>query len=359
MSRIKSIAPLAALTLSLVLSACASYSGIHTEGVKLEANALGAKDIKAEWPQSDWWLSLNDETLNHLIDDALRGNPGLKEADARLQKAKAIAGVIDSARYPQVNANLSSTRERFSENGTTPPPYAGTTQSINDLSLNASWELDFFGRNGEAVQAALGELRATEAEHQAARIMLSADVAQHYFALARLQQQLQIAEQQNQQRGKLLELEQSRVQAGIDAPGDLEPLKSGVAENRRDSAALDEQIAQARHAIAALLGRGPDATNELHAALPPVNQVALPQELPIELLGRRADIVAARWRVESNLHGMESTKALFYPNINLRGFAGFSSIGFGDFLDAGSRQPGLGIAITLPIFDADRLRNQY
>jgi outer membrane protein TolC len=70
-------------------------------------------------------------------------------------------------------------------------------------------------------------------------------------------------------------------------------------------------------------------------------------------------VVAARWRVESALHGLESTKALFYPNINLRAFTGFSAIGFENWLDAGSRQPGIGLAISLPLFDAGRLRNLY
>ena len=345
--------------LTLMLAGCASYSGIHTESSKLEAGALGARDISAEWPRSDWWLAFNDATLNRLIEQALRDSPNVQSADVRLRQARAIAGIADSATYPQLDASLNTTRERFSENGLVPPPYAGSTYNVNELSLSASWELDFFGRNREALKAALGELHATEAEHQAARIMIASEVASRYFALGRLQEQQRIAEQLDRQRSDLLAIAKQRAEAGIDASGDLEPLKGGVAEAHRDTAAIREQVALMRHAIAATLGQGPDATAMLEASLPASDALMLPQQIPLELLGHRADIVAAKWRVESGLHGMESAKASFYPNVNLRGFFGFSAVGFDKFLDAGSRLTGVGAAVSLPIFDAGHLRSEY
>jgi NodT family efflux transporter outer membrane factor (OMF) lipoprotein len=350
---------LSPLLLSLMLAGCASYSGIHTESSKFEASALGARDIKMEWPQGDWWHAFNDATLNRLIDQALRDSPSVQSADVRMRQARAIAGIADSAIYPQINSDLSTTRERFSENGLVPPPYAGSTQNVNELNLSASWELDFFGRNREALKAALGELHAAEAEQQAARILIASDVASRYFSLARLQAQLRIAEQLDQQRAELLAITKQRVEAGIDAPGELEPLKGGLAEAHRDSVAIREQIELTRHAIAAELGQGPDATAALEATLPPNEALGLPQQIPLELLGHRADIVAAKWRVESGLHGMESAKAAFYPNVNLSGFFGLSSVGFAKFLDAGSRLTGVGAAVSLPIFDAGRLRSEY
>jgi NodT family efflux transporter outer membrane factor (OMF) lipoprotein len=350
---------IAPVLLSMVLAGCASYSGIHSESSKLEAATLGAKELRTEWPQGDWWSSFNDATLNRLIEQALRDSPSVQSADVRLRQARAIAGIAESAMYPQLDASLNTTRERFSENGLVPPPYAGSTYNVNELSVGVSWELDFFGRNREALKAAIGELHATEAEHQAARIMIAADVASRYFALARLQEQLRVAELFDQQRANLLAIARQRAEAGIDAAGDLEPLKGDVAESHRDTAAIREQVALMRHAIAASLGQGPEATATLNANLPASEALSLPQQIPLDLLGHRADIVAARWRVESGLHGMESAKASFYPNVNLRGFFGFSAVGFDKFLDAGSRLTGVGAAVSLPIFDAGRLRNQY
>lgn len=352
----RAIAP---VLLALSLAGCASYAGIHSENAKIDAAALGARDITAEWPRADWWQGLNDPVLNQLIDTALKNNLDLQSAGIRLRQAWAVAGIADSATYPQIDASLSTTRERFSESGLVPPPYAGSTYNVNELNLGANWELDFFGRNREALKAALGELRATEAEHQAARIMVTSAVAGQYFVLAQQQQQLRLAEQLNQQRNERLAIETQRVNAGIDAAGELEPIKGDLATTRRDTTALTEQVALTRHAIAALLGEGPEATKNLQANLPPHAQVPLPQEIPLALLGHRADIVAARWRVESGLHGMESAKAAFYPNVNLRAFFGFSAVGFDKFLDAGSRAPGVGLAVSLPIFDAGRLRSEY
>ena len=347
------------LLLVLLLAGCASYSGIHIESSKTEASALGARDITTEWPKADWWLALNDPVLNRLIDQALQGNLDLQGADVRMRQAQAVAGVADANRYPQLDASYSSTRQRFSENGLVPPPYAGSTYNVNELNLGFNWELDFFGRNREALKAALGQLHASEAEHQAVRIMVASEVARNYFALARLQQQRTIADELNQQRAEKLDLAAQRVAAGIEAPGNLEPLKGDLAGIRRDTAALNEQIATTRHALAALLGQGPEAVQNLEARLPDVAGLTLPQQIPLGLLGHRADIVAAKWRVESGLHGMESAKAAFYPNVNLRAFFGFSSVGFDKFLESGSRVPGAGLAISLPIFDAGRLRNEY
>jgi NodT family efflux transporter outer membrane factor (OMF) lipoprotein len=347
-------------TSALLLAGCASYSGIAPETAKLDgATLLGKGQVYAGWPQQNWWSELQDPALNDLIEQALNGSPGLQAAAARLRRAGAIAGQTESTLWPQLRASASSTRERFSENGLIPPPYAGTTQNVNELQLAGQWELDFFGKNREALRAALGEVRASEAEQQAARQFLAGNVARGYYNLARLLAQRELAETRQQQRQALAQLVERRFKAGIDTRVELESAKGVVPENARDIAALDEQISLARHALAALIGKQPDAVDTLSPKLPAVAPLALPKSLPADLLGHRADVVAARWRVESAVHGLESTQALFYPNVNLNVFAGFSAIGFNQWLDSGSRQPGIGLAVTLPIFDAGRLRSLY
>jgi NodT family efflux transporter outer membrane factor (OMF) lipoprotein len=131
-----------------------------------------------------------------------------------------------------------------------------------------------------------------------------------------------------------------------------------VPQIRRDLAALDEQIAIARHALAVLIAAEPAATAQLTARLPLNRQTDAPTEIPAELLGHRADVVAARWRVESELQSVHEAKAAFYPNINLTAFVGLEAIGLSQWLTADSRMLGAGPAISLPIFDAGRLRAQ-
>jgi len=345
---------------ALLLAGCASYSGIAPEVVKLDGPALlGKGEAYSGWPQQDWWSELQDPALSELITQALNDNPSLQAAAARLRRASAIAGQTESNLWPQLGASSSSTRERFSENGLIPPPYAGTTQNVNDLQLTGQWEVDFFGKNREALRAALGEVRASEAEHQAARQFLAGNVARGYYNLARLLAQRELAEVRQQQRLALAQLVERRFKAGIDTRVELESAKGVVPENARDIAAVEEQISLARHALAAMIGKQPDAADALSPRLPAVAPLALPKSLPADLLGHRADVVAARWRVEAAAHGLESARASFYPNVNLNAFAGFSAIGFNQWLDSGSRQPGVGLAITLPIFDAGRLRSLY
>jgi NodT family efflux transporter outer membrane factor (OMF) lipoprotein len=344
----------------LLLAGCASYSGIFPAALRFNERTLADKSVPyANWPSENWWQELQDPVLTKLIEQALADNPGLQAAAARLRRATAIAGETESALAPQIEASLSSTRERFSERGLIPPPYAGTTHNINDLQLAGQWELDFFGKNREALRSALGEVRASEAEQQAARQLLATNVARSYYNLARLLAQHELAETRQRQRLDLAGLVERRVKAGIDTRVELEAAQGVIPENARDIAALDEQVALARHALAALIGKTPEAADDLAPKLPAIAPLAVPKTLPADLLGHRADIVASRWRVEAAGHGMASTKAMFYPNINLRAFTGFSAIGFDQWLDSGSRQPGIGLAISLPIFDAGRLRNLY
>ncbi len=353
---------LLAATLSLALSGCASFAGIFPQAKTIDPAALAgsaAAQPFADWPRDDWWQELQDPVLSGLIAQALADSPSLQAAQARLTRATALADQAESALWPEVDAWAVTSHERFSENGLIPPPYAGTFRNINDTRLAANWGADFFGKNREQLQAALGELRASEAENRAARLLLAANVTRSYYQLSRLLALREVLVQRSRQRSDLAALVERRYKAGLDTAVELESAHGVLPENARDIASLDEQIAINRHALALLLGQGPDAADALAPALPAALPLALPASLPADLLGHRADVVAARWRVEAAVHGLESTKALFYPNINLRAFTGFSAIGFDNWFEAGSHTPGIGLAISLPIFDAGRLRSLY
>jgi NodT family efflux transporter outer membrane factor (OMF) lipoprotein len=364
----KSLSLILAALLSLVLSGCASFAGIFPQFKSIDIGALaGSATMQpsqpyADWPREDWWQALQDPVLSGLIAQALADSPTLQAAQARLTRAGALADQAASALWPQLDAHASTSHERFSEHGLVPPPYAGTYRDINEMRLSAGWSLDFFGKDREALQAAIGELRANEVESRATRLRLAAAVARSYYQLSHLLALREVLVQRSRQRGDLAALVERRFKAGLDTAVELESARGVLPEIARDIAGLDEQIAISRHALALLLGQGPAAADALTPALPEIvalAPLALPASLPAELLGHRADVVAARWRVEAATHGLESTKALFYPNINLRAFTGFSAIGFSSWLDAGSRTPGIGLAISLPIFDAGRLRALY
>jgi NodT family efflux transporter outer membrane factor (OMF) lipoprotein len=353
------------LVAALVLAGCASFDRSAPRASLRNANELrAAQSLRAgtlsdaAWPSIDWWKGLGDPQLDALIVEALAGSPTLGIAQARLRRAQAAAASAKAALAPQVSANLAMTRERYSANGLVPPPYAGTWNWQNQATLDFTYELDFWGRNRAALQAALGEAKATEVDAFAARLMLSVSIAQAYVELQRDYGQLDVAEATLEQRTKLLDLTERRVAAGLDSRVELKQAEAAVPESRGQIAKLREAIGLSRNQLAALLGQGPDRGLAIARPLaqPGRHPSALPTNVPADLIGRRPDVVAQRWRVESAARGIEVARAAFYPNLSLTAFAGLQSIGLAHFLNSASGIAGIGPAVSLPIFNGGALR---
>jgi len=349
---------LGALAAALLLSGCANFSGIESKASMRDASSVGLAPAGAGAFASgaQWWREFGDAQLDELIALALKDNPTLKVAQARLARAQAVTEVAQAAKLPQVNGSLDATRQRYTGNGAVPPPLAGSIRNSGTLQLSASWELDFFGKNQAALDAALGGARAAQADAEAARVLLASNVARGYVQLARVNDQLAVARRTLAQRDESLGLVRDRVRAGLDTQLELHQSEGALPEARQQIEALQEQAELAQHALAALTGQGNRAVVRTQPSMAALKALAAPAQLPADLLGQRADIAAARWRVEAAGYDVKNAKAQFYPNINLLAFAGLSSIGLGRLIDAGSEQWGVGPAIRLPIFEGGRLR---
>lgn len=344
----------------LTLAGCASSEGIAPHSTRIDPAAVGLAVQPAGTPgdllADTWWHGFGDAQLDGLIDRALAGSPSLKVAQARLERAAAAIDGTRAAEGLQARATVEAMRQRYTENGMIPKPLAGAIENTGTVQLGVSYEFDFFGRNRAAVEAAVGAQRAGEADVAASRVMLASQVSRAYVQLARLVAQRDVAVRALSQRNEMLSLIRQRVDAGLDTQVELRQGEGALPETRQQVEALDEQIALSRHALAALTAQAPDALDALSPRLQDVRPIALPQALPADLLSRRADVGAARWRVEAAAQDAKATKAQFYPNVNLTAFAGFSSIGLDRLLKSGSQQYGVGPAVHLPIFDAARLR---
>ena len=338
--------------------------GLLTHASLTDANRLAAaKSLEstpispAAWPASDWWCTVNDQQLDQLIDEALAGSPTLRVAEARRRKALAFAQTSKAARYPQVNADFAVTRERFSEQGLTPPPVAGTWATPHQLEATLQWEIDFWGKNRTADESALGEAGAAEVDAYAARLALTTSIAQAYIGLQRAYLQLDVAQATLKDREQIYALTRDRDAAGIDSRVKLKQAESALPATRERIAQIEEIIQLARNQLAALMGQGPDRGLAItRPAADAVSSVALPSNVPTALIGRRPDLVAQRWRVESASNDIEVAKAEFYPNVNLLAFIGLRSIGPAGFFSAASRMMDIGPAVTLPIFEGGRLQ---
>ncbi|HEY6482144.1 MAG TPA: efflux transporter outer membrane subunit [Steroidobacteraceae bacterium] len=354
----------AAAVWAVILSGCASTHGLAPRATLDSPAAFAATNTVAAarvspdaWPHSDWWTRFGDPQLNQLIAEALATSPSLRVAEARTRAALAQAQVEDSSRYPQLSAEGSSTRARFAGNSLVPPPYAGSWGTFSQIQANLSWEVDFWGKNASAYQRALGEARASALDTQAARLALSASIAQTYVELERAYLQLDVAQATLAQREQIFSLTKDRNAAGIDSRLELRQAQSALPAAREQIAQWQERIELTRNQLAALLGKGPDRGQAIsRPSADALTALALPSRLPAELLGRRPDILAQRWRVEAAAHGIDNAKAQFYPDVNLLLFAGLQNLGPAGLFTAASREYGAGPAVTLPLFNAGRLR---
>ena len=346
-----------AFSLALLLAGCVSPAGIDPAARTVEPASLGLRaDVPTQWPRQDWWTAFGDPGLTGLITRALEGNPTLGVAAARIARAQAGADFASADREPQANAALDSTRQRFTRTGFYPAPLGGSFQTNSLLTLNVGWELDFFGRHQAALDAALGQAAAAQADLAAARALIASQVARAWFQWAALREQRSLAQDAAQVRERQRALIEARVRAGLDSELDLRPARAEVPMARQRIESLDERIALVRNALAALSSQPAQAIERLTPVLPQAAPVALPESLPLDLVGRRADIAAARWRVQAALKDRDAQAAQFYPNVNLNAFAGLSSLGLSRLVDGKSVVYGAGPAIRLPIFDAGRLR---
>ncbi|WP_248797575.1 efflux transporter outer membrane subunit [Pseudomonas sp. MWU13-2105] len=349
--------------LSMLLAGCASYSGLHTEGVSLEAkNLKAAQSLKgvtlspAAWPKNDWWKSLGDPQLDGLIREALHDSPDMQVASARAHQASAAAYAADAARMPTLDASGSVSRSRLARDQD-PSGRGGVYDTVRKLGVSFNYSFDLWGGQRDAWEAALGQARAAEVDRQAAQLTLAADVARAYSNLGQAHIVYDLANDDLQRTHKLLDLGKRRLSSGIDSHYQYQQTESLAASAEEQVIDAGKKLQSAKVALAVLLGKGPDRGNEI--ARPKILQpsaVALPSVLPAELLGRRPDLVAARWRVEAASKDIAAGKTRFYPNLNLSAAAGGEPL-LGDALfGSASRFFSIAPTVSLPIFDGGRLR---
>ena len=341
----------------MALAGCASPSGISANAALIAPATLGADAAPTiAAVAAEWWRGFDDPVLDDLIARATAGAPSLRVAAARAARASAGVASAHAAEGPQLTGSFDATRQRFTATGLYPPPIAGSIRDTATAQLNGSWELDLFGRNRAQLEAAIGSERAAIADADAARILLAVNVARTYVQLARAVEQRAVLQRALAQREEMFSLTRQRVSAGLDTAVELRQTEGLRPETRQQLEATEEQIALARHALAALLAEPPQRFDSLAPALSTLRPVAIPEVVPADLVGRRADVVAARSRVEAAAGDVAAQRAQFYPNVNLVAFVGLSSFGIDRLVGSGSEQWGVGPAIRLPIFDAGRLR---
>ncbi|MCF7806057.1 MAG: efflux transporter outer membrane subunit [Simkaniaceae bacterium] len=308
---------------------------------------------KHRWPSSNWWEQYQINELNFLVESALCNNPSLQAIKEKIDYAKGEAVIARSKLFPLLFFNASDQWEYLSHNGlyrALNPNIKINNQQI-DFSLSFSYEFDFWGKYRNLYRAALGRERASLAETEQIKLVISAALCQAYFALRTNLMLKEIYEEIYRARQNIYVLQIDRLDNSLDSA--LTPLLSeeSLLEAAQWLDQIQQEIAQNSHLVNILAGHGPDTPLKLDEPLMACSpQLIVPDHISAELLSRRPDLKAQIWRVDALSHEVGAARADFWPNINLIALAGFQSGSWSNLFDWMSRTISALPALSLPLY---------
>lgn len=320
-----------------------------------DATAWKAGAPADAFARGEWWKLFADPALDDLEARALAANQDLRAAAARVDEARAAAGLARSAYWPQFGANLSVSREQGSL--TVPNALPDSLATTYRAPLAASWELDLFGRVRRLNESARAQAEASAAAFESVRLALTAEVAVNYFSLRALDQEAALIADGVELRQHALDLVASRRKSGAATDFDVARAETELALTQAEAAATANQRSALQNALAVLVGESASSfqlsavSNQLPASLP-----AVPAGLPSELLERRPDVAAAERTLAAANARIGVAKAAFFPAISLTGGAGYASGDIDLLFKADSRTWSIGPSLYLPIFQGGRNR---
>ncbi|MDP9087952.1 MAG: efflux transporter outer membrane subunit [Pseudomonadota bacterium] len=325
-----------------------------------ENTRVGLNGAAVEPISDAWWNSFDDPQLDRLIRAGFKDSPTLADAQARVADAVARAQIAQSKLLPSANVDASALYQRAPQHYIIPPPLAGHTFSMAQAGASLSWDLDFWGRQANAVHRAQALTQSAAMDVENAKLLLATAIAQSYVELYRENALADIAERSAAQRENILAITRRRVAAGLDTKLELRQAEGQLpqAHVARDQAHAAADLAV--HQLAVLTGQGANGyasiqrpTLNLDAALP------IPAALPINLLARRPDVLSARLGIQAADSQRLLDKAAFYPDINIKALAGVAAFGLHNLVQGNAAGYGAGPFISLPLFDGGRLKAQY
>ncbi|MDF8331937.1 efflux transporter outer membrane subunit [Novosphingobium cyanobacteriorum] len=332
------------------------------------ASALGAQALSGDaiaFPADEWWKGYGDTGLNRVVADALADSPDIAIAAARIRAADAMAQQAGAPLLPQLGAEAAAGAAKQSYNMGFPKQFVPKGfRETGRLTLSLGLDLDLWGRNRALLAAARGEAAAARVDAAQARLLLASGVALEWGQISALEAARVQLVRSADALAQIETLVGQRQQRGLDNKADLALATARRAAAAQELAALDESIALERNRLAALTGHGPDYAATLphpaqSRALALAAITGVPATLPLDLVGRRPDLVSARLRAEAAASRVEAARRAFYPDINLSVAGGLQSLGFGQLLESDSTYAQAGPALSLPIFQGGRLTGSY
>jgi NodT family efflux transporter outer membrane factor (OMF) lipoprotein len=348
--------PLTLLAASLLLAACSNPAPRPDSGLQLPAAWQSPNTAAAAHSNRQWWMQFGSPQLNRLIEQACVGSHDLAAAVARVQQAQASATIAGAPLLPELKAGLNANRQRLLHGkGYSQLDVSPDNRSLNyyDAELSASYEIDFWGGKRATRDSALLGLQASEFDRATVELTLQSGVANSYTQALSLREQQRIAELNLANAQSVLQLVQTRYDAGSATALELAQQKSLVAEQQRKLPLVQQQAREARITLAALLGQPVQA---LTLTEQPFDQLHWPQiasGVPSELLSRRPDIASAEAKLAAAQADVTVARAAMLPKLTLTASLGTGADLASDLLRTTFYN--LSSGLVAPVFNNGRL----
>lgn len=305
-----------------------------------------------------FWRRFGDPRLSALVEEALGANHDLRAAVARYDEANALLRGAGFDRYPAVTAGAQASAGRASESESAGVPGGSRDIEAWRAGVDASWELDAFGRVRRAIEARRAEAAASAADVAAVQVAIAGEVARTYFGLRGMQERLRVARDNADNQRDTLALVDARWQAGRGTDFDMARARAQLETTLARIPALEAEVGFAMHRLAVLVGRTPDA---LAAGLQePAPLPTLPERIdpgtPGELLRRRPDVAAAERRLHAATAQIGVATADLFPRFTLAGLLGSAAGDAGSLFESGSDTRLIALGIDWSFLDSGRVR---
>ncbi|MEP6884266.1 MAG: efflux transporter outer membrane subunit [Gammaproteobacteria bacterium] len=351
---------LVAMLAMLALSACA-VGPKYTRPPQVTFNDRWVGTTDSSPVDAAWWHSLNDPMLSDLVDLAVSQNLDIKVADARLREARANRDAAAGQRLPQADLSASAARHRISENGEIPIariPGFKRDLWLYEVGFDASWEIDLWGHQSSAVQAASARTEVAADARRDTLVRVVAEVVRSYVDLRGAQEQSANATADAQAQDSVATLIDERFRAGESSRFDYLRAQAQAHSTRAAVAGFEATAQAAAYQLALLTGQPPEAlTQRLSvAANLPKNSATVNAGLRSDLLRRRPDVRRAERQLAAATADAGVATAELFPRLSLVGSIGQQSQTGGDLLTQGSSRFSVGPSLHWPIFAGGTIR---
>ncbi len=351
--------PLRVLTTAVLIGVvgCGPQANITRTNVSLPADWKHAGGFPVASPTRDlsrWWSRFDDPVLNRIISQALTNSPDLASASARIRESRARRAAEVSTLFPTVSGSTSSRADASKTDG-----FKSRSDSSHGASLNASWEVDWFGRRRSAVEAASAQVGATEENFHSVQAALAAEIAIAYTNLRVAEASLEVVRKTITSREETSQLANWRTESGEADSLESSQARGSLEQARAAIPGLQQSAEQGRNLLSLLAGAQPGALDGMLASgkktIPnPAEKLAI--GIPADTLRQRPDVRVAGYQLLAAAANTRAADAARYPSLNLSGSLGLNASNLGKLVDPESAAAGLVAGVSSPIFDAGRIR---